>query len=113
MNTSFSYMYRDGDNFKQSHTEIFAGVLTLEQIIPFLDEETYFIPNDVGLLELQEQMIAFPTDADHVWHEITDGDIVSTEDDPTTHVTATELLSRFQEMGSNWDVSAGVERLGV
>ena len=117
MKTVFHYIYRDADNYKQGHTVILDGVLTFDQIKPHLDSDG-FIPDDVGLPELQCQMESFPSvdddegeGLDHVWHEIDEHDFTSTEDDPTSDLTADQLLAKFK--AAKWDVVAAVERLGL
>lgn len=42
MNTRFSYLYRDGCNYKKFNEIVVEGVLAEEQLIHFLREETFF-----------------------------------------------------------------------
>jgi hypothetical protein len=66
MNTKFNYLYRDAWNYKKFHSIILHGVIKLEQIEPFLRDQCFFIPSEVGLPDLQEEV--FKT-YDHIWEE--------------------------------------------
>jgi hypothetical protein len=62
-NTSFEYVYRDGDNYKVSGVAVFAGEVDLEMrdtilrnaVDPEPDGYGSFIPGQVGLPDLQDQ----------------------------------------------------------
>jgi hypothetical protein len=112
MNTKFSYMYRDGSNYKEGSHVIFKGTLTPANIIKLKkhgDEEEYFIPSQVGLENLQHRMTGFPSDDDHVWHEIIGVD--STKDSPTDERTAAVFLRQF--LKAKWDVVKASKELGL
>jgi len=115
MNTSITYMYRDGANYNESQTVIVAGTVTREQLLECCDQENSggdsFIPDQVGLDELQHRMINFPNDQDHVWHELLE--LEPTKDEPTIEMTAEQLLKKFQEAKGNWNIVAAVDRLGL
>lgn len=91
MNTKFSYLYRDAGNYKTFNEIIFPGIITLEQIEPFLKEQTFFIPSKVGLPDLQEEF--FSVD-DHIWHEIKAMEL--TEQPPTITTEAPFFLDNFR-----------------
>ena len=101
MNTQFSYLYRDAWNFKKIHSVVLPGILTLEQIEPFLREQTFFIPSEVGLPDLQEDVFK---SYDHIWHEIET--IELTEDQSIGTIDATSLLANFKN-ASNQDWNEG------
>lgn len=117
MNTKIGYMYRDGSNYKQYNEVIIAGTLTQQEkndIVKALDEGQYFIPSQVGLCDLQERMIAFPNDDDHVWHELNIKDITETENEPTInhcfdHVR--ELAAQFKKV--KWNIEEAMKENGL
>ncbi len=89
-NTLFGYLYRDASNYKNYHQVVLKGKLSEDQIAPFLREQTYFIPSEVGLPDLQNEELTID---DHIWHEI---EFISVTDDaPTVKFSATTLLKRF------------------
>ena len=99
MNTKFSYLYRDEWNYKKFHSIILPGVVTLEEIEPFLREQTFFIPSEVGLPDLQEDVFK---SYDHIWHEIET--IELTDEQPTATIHAPTLVSNFKNARSqDWN----------
>lgn len=114
MNTRISYLYRDGDNYKQSHEVVVSGELTLEQIQPFLLDGENFIASQVGLQDIQtmwkELGFEFPTDQDHVFCEMEDMEF--TEEKPTSELTASQLLFNFQKV-DDWNILETMEKLGL
>ena len=114
MNTEFYYMYRDAANYKQGRTTILEGELTFGQLLPFLDDKENFIASQVGLDDLQEEMTNFPHQHDdHVWSEINEHDLTPTEEEPSCHLTAAQLLENFKKAGGKWDIKAVMKRLGL
>ena len=113
MNTEFHYTYRDASNYKAYNTVVLSGELTFEQLRPFLDDGENFIPYDVGLDELQEELPGFPKSDDHVWHELSGHDLTPTNAEPNCHMSAESLLSNFEQVRGNWNLGAAVERLGL
>lgn len=109
MNTQFSYLYRDAWNYKKFHSIILPGVVTLEQIEPFLRDQTFFIPSEVGLLDLQEDVFK---SYDHIWHEIEA--IKLTDEQPTVAVDASTLLANFRiAHDKNWNEGEVFVRKGL
>ena len=99
MNTRFSYLYRDGCNYKKFNEIVVEGVLAEEQLIHFLREETFFIPSQVGLLDLQPEEW---TVDDHIWHEIEH--LQMTLETPGIRLKAEQLLIKFELAHENgWD----------
>ena len=108
VNTELNYLYRDGSNYKQSETVVLAGTITREHLEPYLDEGWYFIPSQVGLEDLQARFPSLGED-DHVWHELQE--VTPTDAEPTTPMTAADLLARFRVV--TWDEAAAMEQLGL
>jgi hypothetical protein len=91
MNSKFSYLYRDASNYKTFNEVIISGILSLKDIEPNLRERTFFIPSEVGLMDLQNSVF---TSDDHIWHEI--DEIKPTADQPTVNFNASKLLTKFK-----------------
>jgi hypothetical protein len=117
-NTEITYIYRDGSNYQKSCSVVVAGNLRFDEIQPCLDGNEWFIASQVGLPDPQLQWALggykFPTEDDHVWCELGDGDIEPTDEAPTCNVTAADLLARFVKASQEgWDVAAASARLGI
>lgn len=120
VNTELCYLYRDGCNNKLRETVVLEGRITAEQkreIMRKLDEGRWFIPSQVGLEDLQPRWAKkgypFPTDDDHVWHELESIRQVPARDNPpTVALTAQELYEAFAAVAV-WDVDAAMRRLGM
>ena len=81
--------------------------MTEEQLGPYLHEDEYLIPHDLGLPELSLDDPDINTD--HPWYEISE--IEPTKDKPTINMTAQELLSRLKNV--EWDEVGAMHRLGL
>ncbi|GAB4156730.1 MAG: hypothetical protein Fur005_10270 [Roseiflexaceae bacterium] len=101
MNTRVSYRYADRNNCRQYTSFVVAGVVSWEQIAPYLLKQHSFIPGQVGLEDLQYRF-ALPG-ADHPWHQMIPEDFRPTDVEPTTALTAAELIERFRD--AEWDAS--------
>ena len=116
-NTSFTYRYRDADNYKTATQLILPGKPHQEEVDEIqkkLIDGDSFIAEQVGLEPLQDDLRQWDTanteldedghnQADHCWHEIdTASDIQPTTEAPTTDMTFEELVSRFTEV-QTWD----------
>ncbi|NQU40070.1 MAG: hypothetical protein HQ523_08970 [Lentisphaerae bacterium] len=71
-----------------------------------LQDGEHFIPQAVGLPPLQERFAAqgyeFPTEDDHLWHELVD--LEPTADSPTPGVFAAEIVQGFRRAAKRgWD----------
>lgn len=109
MNIQFSYLYRDAWNFKKIHSVVLPGILTLEQIEPFLREQTFFIPSEVGLPDLQEDIFK---SYDHIWHEIEA--ISLTDEQPNIAFNTSTILGNFKKAHSqDWNEGAVFARKGL
>jgi hypothetical protein len=96
-------MYRDAGNWKQYETVILKGEISqadIEVIMASLKDKEYFLPAQVGLETLQERWEFLNID-DHIWHELTRGDIVLTDEEPTIELTAEQLVTNFKNV--SWD----------
>lgn len=109
MNTSFSYLYRDADNYKASETIVIDGLFTPEEITLIeskLDQGLWFIPSEVGLEDIQWKLMSYtgdePTDADHVWHELDVTGFEETDAEPTAPVSRAQLVAAFASL-EGWD----------
>lgn len=99
-NTLVEYLYRDGSNYKLYSEAILPGILTdeeMNEITDCLDEGSYFLPGQVGLPDDNRYS---GTEDDHPWFELED--ISSTSQNPTTELTAKELLKNFRDAKDNW-----------
>lgn len=109
MNTRINYTYRDASNYKASGSEIIKGVIKDSDLTVM----EYFIPHEVGLPELQQQLTKYNggsyTDDDHVYHELNECE--PTEDKPTLGITAEEFIQKYSNAPCN--ELAEIERLGL
>lgn len=97
-NTRIHYLYRDASNYKYGHEVVVQGVVTYEQIKPYLNE-CGFAPADVDLPHPGEISNApgFPNEDDHPFCEIEPDDFEIVDAEPTVKTTAEELLEVFKE----------------
>ncbi len=104
-NTRLSYCYRDASGYQQSEEVILAGELSFQQDIqPYLYEGEFFVPDQVGLPNLQGRFEDFPNEDDHPWHTIVE--VSLTDEAPTAQITADEMLQRFRSV--EWDAGRDV-----
>ncbi len=104
-NTRLAYRYRDASGYRQSEEIILAGELSFQRDIqPYLYEGEFFIPDQVGLPNLQARFFDFPIEDDHPWHTI--ADVSLTDDVPTVQITADELRHLFRSV--MWDAGRDV-----
>jgi len=121
MNTRFNYLYRDANNYKTFAHPILEGILTKKQkarLIACLNEGLYFIPSQVGLADIQSQLLMHPGDklgeTDRVWYELNPEDLEETFEGVTAiWPRAEELLANFLAAKGSWDVSKTTLRLGI
>ncbi len=85
MNIQFSYLYRDGANYKQYHSEVFSNknglsLLAVENVIrASLIEDNWFYVDKWKLKDLHFHI--WDNEIDHTWHEY--DTIQETNDDVT------------------------------
>ena len=119
MNTAFTYMYRDADNYKELERIVLVGELSKsdrEVIMASRDDGQFFIPSQVGLTDLQERLASYGsgelTDSDHVWHSLEDDAFELTEEDPTEPaLSAADLAERFANV--KWDIGRAMTENGI
>lgn len=108
-NTYVSWLYRDADNYKIGLDTVLQGTLNEEEkqeIRRCLEGDTYFIPGQIGLCDLQNKFndgqSYWDPDRDHPWHELTA--LEDTDMNPTGTMTAADLLAAFRKVRQDgWD----------
>jgi len=109
MNTKFSYLYRDAWNYKKFHSIILSGFISLDKIEPFLRDHTFFIPSEVGLPDLQEEVFK---SYDHIWYEIEA--VKLTDEQSTAAINSSTLLANFKKAHKlDWNEAEVFERKGL
>ena len=100
MNTEVNYVYRDAHNYKNQSAVVVQGEVQFSDIAPFLNEDKYFIPVQVGL----DGLNGYDAETDHPWHEIDPDDFELTAAKPTIDLTAAELIANFKKAHQDgWD----------
>ena len=81
--TCVSYIYRDGNNYKQAGKAYFSGPTSRDSVNAFLsmldssDGSPSMIPGQIGLDDLQSQFLnEWDDDSDHPFHEITSIELI-------------------------------------
>ena len=107
-NTRINYLYRDAHNWKTREWEVVSGQVQAKDIQPYLSEEEYFIPEQVGLRSLN----GYDVRIDHSWHEILAVEL--TDDEPTIELAAEELIAKFKQAhNEGWDDSSFYEAMAA
>lgn len=76
--------------------------MTLVEIEPYLFEHQFFIPSEVGLRNLQPDILTLD---DHIWHEVST--IEQTPLKPDSTISSEELKKCFIEShASDWNIGA-------
>lgn len=88
--TRFHYMYRDASNWKCWGTAVIDGELSLEQLQPYLFDNDFFVPHEVGLDHLLDQPM---NEDDHYLHSFVDFESVSGEE---PLCSTGEFVARFK-----------------
>ena len=106
-NTRIVYEYREENGLYKQEVLIVAGTLTLSQIADSLNDQ-FFIPNQVGLDDLQLRFDPAILSAHlRVWHRMVS--MEPTEEAPTVALTAAQLHARFQDV--IWDGDKALQEL--
>jgi hypothetical protein len=101
LNTLIEYMYRDADNYKVFREEVLEGLLTevqIEKIKSTLEEGDSFVPQQVGLQPLQEELQKYDSKnwgVDHPWHDLLE--IKQTERESSILTTAEGFYELWTE----------------
>lgn len=74
-----------------------------------LKDKLFFIPSEVGLPDLQDDVFSV---YDHIWHELEK--IELTEEHPTVELNASLLVENFEDASqNNWNEHAAFKRKGL
>lgn len=117
MNTKFSYMYRDGGNYKTFYSFVFEGEISQEQLKRFEEvcADEYFMPRALGLSGgVMAGEEGYDSELDHLWceHDFEDSfELVN--DTPNLHVVdgkmgvvkILDFLGAFEKCSENWEVA--------
>lgn len=104
-NTKFSFLYRDASNYKTYNEFILSGTLTpdeIDEIVACACGDN-FIAEQVGL---SHDLPGELNDDDHCWCELyyeSNHGFETTDESPTTDLTAQQLLENFRNAKGNWD----------
>ena len=112
MNTKLTYKYVDKSNFEESRQIVFGGEVTnllTNLFTRHLRIGKFFIPHQVYLPDLQTDLICFPSDNDHVWHEYVS--MGSTEDSITDNRDAGTFIAQF--CATPWNEDRAMAHLGL
>jgi hypothetical protein len=101
--TAIEVLYRDAGNYKTWQTYIVEGEVTLERFAPYLEVDSLFIGQDVGIKNLMFQDREWPVDSDdHPWLELTEvrpatpAEALQAEEENRFLGTAEDVLQRFK-----------------
>ena len=130
LNTRFTYIYRDADNYKSHRSLIFEGILTKAELTDLYasTDKGSFLPGQVGLEALQEDLQGYDKTSnhnsdgeydpygeegsDHPWHELQeDGFAIRTKEDSTESRSVHELLIAFKAAAGAWDEHEELKRI--
>lgn len=108
--------YRDASNYKTHRDFRFRGVISTPQraaLAAALEDGEFFIPTQVGLPHLGASgLVAFPSEDDHVFHELDLDEITVTAG--TANDTITEFVDRMTAANRDgWDVTAAMQALDL
>jgi hypothetical protein len=107
VNTSISYLYRDGGNYKRHHRVILPGLISEDQaqtIRDALEYGDFFIPDLVGLPG--ERFEHYDPELDQPFFEM--GEIEPTAEPPTVDTSLDKLVSAFEKWRGRWYSAPGV-----
>ena len=112
MNTKLTYKYVDKSNFERSRKVIFGGEATgtlTNLFTRHLRIGKFFIPHQVYLPDLQTDLICFPSDDDHVWHEYVS--MQPTKDFATDNRDTCTFIAQF--CATPWNEDRAMAHLGL
>ena len=108
-NSKIYYLYRDASNYKYFNEIIIYGALRLEDLKPFFHDHQFFVPSEVGLLDLQPEIFTID---DHIWHELYS--IEPTNVKPSIDMTANEFIKLFESLhAQEWNEFEVFKRKGL
>jgi hypothetical protein len=106
MNIKFSYLYRDGANYKQFNEVVFSNPsdLTVKEIEETIKEKLidsqWFVAKDWGLPNLHFKEYAWDSEIDHDWYEFES--IKETLELVTTESNIEDFLSLINKTKLPW-----------
>lgn len=114
-NTEFSYLYRDGNNYKKSGSVVFAGTVPPEvigEMVKSFEEEQFFVPGQIGIppVFLYSPFGEYGRgESDHNFHEFdgvttVDGTVPATDPKGRTMAEFVEQVLAASENGWRSDV---------
>lgn len=103
-NTIFSYMYRDGANYKFGGEVIFKGFRELgleEKLREALADGENFIARQIGVPDVFPfpEKYSFDEDVDHCWHEFTGLEATSRDATDEKGRSITEFVNEARKIG--------------
>lgn len=115
--TRIPYQYVDASNYKAGAVIFVSGSFSPEQRLAIqakLYDGMFFIPPQLGLRALQPDLPNFPSEDDHVWHQLDTVNFEELEalpDGKTVASSAAEFAAKFQSV--EWDIRREYDRLGL
>jgi len=105
LHTVFSYLYRDAANYKVHGRLWLEGALSAGDKARFqalLEDEEFFIPEQVGVPALQAERLGAD---DHVWHEFVGFEQqAALPHGETLHGSCREFIGRFDAVANMWRI---------
>ena len=105
MNTVFNYLYRDGSNYKQWGSVVFAGTITdalTERFACSLESGEFFIADQLRVPEVFPETWPIYAD-DHCWHEWAGFETTdSSPDDLASRTIEQFVRDAERERASGW-----------
>ena len=101
-NTLIRYTYRDAANYKFHYCAVIAGAITdgqISTIFHCLDDQTFFIPRQVGLPCDYARDCDYDEQLDHPWCEL--DSVEQTSLQPTVELTVEQLVRSFEK--AKWE----------
>ena len=106
MNIKFSYLYRDGANYKQFNEVVFSNLtnLTLKEIEATFKEKLidgqWFVAKDWKLLDMHFKKYTWDSKIDHDWHEFEE--VGETSEDVTEENNIEDFLLLVSKTKLPW-----------
>lgn len=113
MNTLVSYVYGRVGRYVQTRSFVVTGVVTFEELEPFLDDGKFFVPEDVGLKhpEPVEGYVRVPRN-DGPFYELSD--LSETTFSSDVGMDAMSLIERFRAAhAAGWPGGSGANQRDI
>ena len=101
MNIRFSYLYRDGANYKSHNEVIFSNpekksLEEIEQVIKAnLIDETWFVAKHWNIPDMHFKEYTWDSDLDHNWHEFDSAE--ETEEMATEEISIEDFIDQIEK----------------